>query len=107
MWGNACAVTGITEPALLRASHAKPWAEASDRERLDQSNGLPLAVHLDALVDAGLISFAKDGSMLISSRLGEDIIALYGLSNKLRLRNPSTPRQEKYLQYHRENVFQA
>ncbi len=105
MWGNACAVTGITEPALLRASHAKPWADANDAERLDPANGFPLVVHLDALFDAGLISFDSDGSMMISPRLGEETIALYGLSNKLRLRNPPTKRQEEYLQYHRKNVF--
>ncbi|MBR2982419.1 MAG: HNH endonuclease [Kiritimatiellae bacterium] len=105
MWGNACAVTGITEPALLRASHAKPWADANDAERLDPANGFPLVVHLDALFDTGLISFDSDGSMMISPRLGKDIISLYGLSNKLRLRNPPTKRQEEYLQYHRKNVF--
>lgn len=105
MWGNACAVTGITEPALLRASHAKPWAEATDAERLDPANGFPLVVHLDALFDAGFISFDSGGSMMISPKLGEDTIALYGLSNKMRLRNPPTKRQEAYLQYHRRNVF--
>lgn len=105
MWGNACAVTGITEPALLRASHAKPWADANDAERLDPANGFPLVVHLDALFDAGLISFYSDGSMMISPRLGKDTISLYGLSNKLQLRNPPTKRQEEYLQYHRKNVF--
>ena len=107
MWGNACAVTGITEPALLRASHAKPWADANDAERLDPANGFPLVVHLDALFDAGLISFDSDGSMMISPRLGKDTISLYGLSNKLQLRNPPTKRQEEYLQYHRKNVFQV
>jgi hypothetical protein len=106
MWGNACAVTGITEPALLRASHAKPWADANDAERLDPANGLPLAVHLDALFDVGLISFATDGSMLISPKLEPEAIALYGLSEKMRLRNVPTAEQEKYLQYHRRNVFQ-
>ena len=105
MWGNACAVTGITEPALLRASHAKPWADASDAERLDPANGFPLVVHLDALFDAGLISFDSDGSMMISPRLGDDAITLYGLSRKMRLRNPPTMRQEEYLEYHRRNVF--
>ena len=105
MWDNACAVTGITEPALLRASHAQPWADANDVERLDPANGFPLVVHLDALFDAGLISFDSDGSMMISPRLGDETITLYGLSRKMRLRNPPTPRQEKYLQYHRKNVF--
>ena len=106
MWDNACAVTGITEPALLRASHAKPWADANDSERLDPANGLPLVVHLDALFDAGLISFATNGFMMISPKLEPEAIALYGLSEKMRLRNAPTATQEKYLQFHRRNVFQ-
>jgi len=36
-WGGACAVTGIDLPDVLRASHAKPWADCtSDAERLDE-----------------------------------------------------------------------
>ena len=35
-WGGACAVTGVAIPEVLRASHAKPWAECgTDAERLD------------------------------------------------------------------------
>ncbi|WP_363321170.1 hypothetical protein [Paraburkholderia caribensis] len=26
---------------MLRASHARPWRDSSDRERLDPENGLP------------------------------------------------------------------
>jgi hypothetical protein len=29
-WGGSCPLTGITDPALLRASHIVPWAECSD-----------------------------------------------------------------------------
>lgn len=106
MWGNACAVTGITEPALLRASHTKPWADANDAERLDPANGLPLAVHLDALFDAGLISFDSHGKMMLSPKLAQEVTALLGLSGEMSLRNPLSDRQEEYLRYHRENVFQ-
>lgn len=70
-WGGKCPITGITEPALLRASHIKPWADSTDAERLDVHNGLLLAVHLDAAFDAGLISFDDEGRMLVSERLGE------------------------------------
>jgi len=42
-WGGTCAVTGIALPELLRASHAKPWAEcATDAQRLDVFNGFLL-----------------------------------------------------------------
>jgi hypothetical protein len=39
-WGGRCPLTGITEPALLRASHIVPWAECGDEQRLDVHNGL-------------------------------------------------------------------
>ena len=29
-WGGRCPITGITDPALLRASHFVPWAECDD-----------------------------------------------------------------------------
>lgn len=104
-WGNACAVTGIKTPALLRASHAKPWADSNDVERLDPDNGLPLAVHLDALFDAGLISFEIDGSMMLSPALDKSAVRLYGLDSGMRLCHPPTAKQEAYLAYHRDNVF--
>jgi hypothetical protein len=105
MWDNACAVTGITEPALLRASHAKPWADANDAERIDPANGLPLAVHLDALFDKGLISFDDKGRLLISSQLRSDVVSLYGLSTSLRLRRDPPASVCRYLEYHRKAVF--
>ena len=107
LWDGACAVTGVTEPTLLRASHAKPWSAPTitDAERLDPANGLPLVVHLDALFDAGLISFAESGAMRISSHLGNDVINLYGLNNSMRLRHKPTLAQERYLKYHRTTVF--
>lgn len=61
LWNGACALTGVDIPELLRASHAKPWSDASDRERLDPFNGLLLEVRFDQLFDQGLISFNDDG----------------------------------------------
>ena len=111
--GEELLFTSLLNTEGLKAKFSKlatedgPLSDANDVERLDPSNGLPLAIHLDALFDAGLISFDSDGAMMISPRLGEDPIALYRLSDKMRLRNPPTKRQEEYLQYHRKNVFQV
>ncbi|MDP5281416.1 HNH endonuclease [Sphingomonas sp. DG1-23] len=70
-WNGRCPLTGIEEPALLRASHIVPWAQcASDEERLNVHNGLLLAAHWDAAFDAGLVSFEDDGSALFSPHLG-------------------------------------
>jgi hypothetical protein len=78
-WDGRCPMTGITERALLRASHIKPWANCSDAERLDVHNGLLLSALWDAAFDRGLVSFAADGSVLASPRLGQkerDALAL-------------------------------
>ena len=39
-WGGRCPLTGITDVALLRASHIVAWAECDDAHRLDVHNGL-------------------------------------------------------------------
>ena len=72
-WNGRCAVTGVAQPRLLRASHIKPWAMCeTDGERLDVYNGLLLAAHLDAAFDAGLISFSDKGAILFSSKFTQD-----------------------------------
>jgi hypothetical protein len=47
-WGARCPITGITDPALLRASQIVPWAECGDAQRLDVHNGLLLSALWDA-----------------------------------------------------------
>ncbi len=57
-----CAITGLAVPALLRASHIKPWADCDDdKEQLDVFNGFLLSASLDAAFDSGVISVADDG----------------------------------------------
>jgi putative restriction endonuclease len=101
-WGGACAVTGVALPEVLRASHAKPWAEcSSDAERLDIFNGFLLSAHLDALFDRFLISFDDQGTLLLSPRITADMQARLGLNQPLRLRWLAAEHQP-YLYYHRE-----
>jgi hypothetical protein len=68
-WGGRCPITGITDPALLRASHIVPWSECEDAQRLDVHNGLLLSALWDAAFDAGLVSFADDGTAIASPEL--------------------------------------
>jgi HNH endonuclease len=84
-WGGRCPLTGITEPALLRASHIRPWAGCTDEQRLDVHNGLLLSALWDAAFDRGLISFADDGSVLASSNLGLKAREVLGLRAAPRL----------------------
>ncbi len=105
-WGGACAVTGIELPEILRASHAKPWAEcSSDAERLDVFNGFLLSANLDALFDRFLISFDDFGKILISHRLTHEQRGVLGLFSNLSLRWITTEHLT-YLKYHR-SLFTA
>ena len=105
-WGNACAVTGIEFPAILRASHAKPWADCTtDSERLDVYNGFLLTANLDALFDRGLISFDDDGLMIFSAEIPSEVRDELGLTEPLQLRWLSEQHRE-YLCWHREQVME-
>lgn len=104
LWGGACAVTGLDCTDVLRASHIKPWREATGKQRLDSGNGLLLAANLDALFDRGLIGFDDSGEMLVSSRLSAAHCAALGLPKALRFVPEGVG---EYLGYHREHVFQG
>ena len=103
-WNNVCAVTGCGISAVLRASHVKPWSRCNNRERLDPANGFLLAAHIDALFDQGLISFANDGTMLISERISPQECKRLRLP--VRLRRKPTNAERRFLAYHRQNVYQ-
>jgi hypothetical protein len=69
-WNGRCPLTGIADPALLRASHIVPWAECEcDELRLDVHNGLLLSALWDCAFDSGLISFSDVGVVLRSDSL--------------------------------------
>lgn len=105
-WQGRCPITGIDDPALLRASHIVPWAACvSDAERLDVHNGILLAAHWDAAFDAGLVSFEDDGSVLLSPHLGSVSRAMFSASRvpSVALTNGHRPR----VLWHRENIFRS
>lgn len=106
-WGGRCAVTGLDVPELLRASHAKPWKESDDRERLDVYNGLLLAVHLDALFDKGLITFEADGALRRSPQLTTDALDLLVQDSGSMMVERLTDMHQPYLAYHRSYVFRS
>jgi hypothetical protein len=100
-WGARCPITGLEQPELLRASHIKPWADCTtDAERLDVFNGLLLGAHVDAAFDAALISFADDGTLIISNRLMQRSREVLGLKEWMRI-DGLTPRHANYLAWHR------
>jgi len=99
-WCGRCPLTGIDEPRLLRASHIKAWASCeSNAERIQVYNGLLLAAHLDAAFDAGLISFADDGSILRDPALSDANFTALGVLPQARIE--VTPGHRAYLAWHR------
>lgn len=108
-WHGCCAVTGLAVPALLRASHIKPWRDCDDdRERLNLYNALLLAPHLDALFDGGWISFDDHGKIMISPNLSASDVHKLGVNDTMKVDAQHLHREHLvFLQYHRENLFLA
>lgn len=104
LWGNCCSVTRSKTLDAVRASHIKPWSASNDEERLDPANGLPLTANLDALFDAGLISFDAAGRLIVSSDLDVAERQIYALEGRTMTKIPAS-RTAEYLAYHRANVF--
>jgi hypothetical protein len=103
LWGR-CAVTGCEETQVLRASHLKPWAKSTNRERLDPHNGLLLSPNLDAALDAGLVTFDDEGRILLSSQLSSQDATSLGIDPKMKM-SLVDKRHLKYLRYHRQEIF--
>ena len=103
---NACRLTHVDQEEHLRASHCKPWRDASNEERLDGENGLLLTPTIDHLFDRGFISFANDGLVIVSPVAHRESLKRMGI-------DPTTPPnvggfslgQRRYIEYHRENVL--
>lgn len=104
IWDSRCCVTGSQILDAIRASHVKPWRDSTNTERLDPNNGLPLIATIDALFDAGLVTFSDDGKLLIARCINDAECELLGLAN-LRLTRKPNPELAGYLLYHRETVF--
>lgn len=97
IWGGdeKCAVTGLQIPALLNASHIKPWRDCdSKREKLSGCNGILLCVHLDRLFDRYLIGFEKTSmssprvrSLICSPKLKSkfSLLGIIGITGSLNL----------------------
>lgn len=99
-----CILTEIDMPDLLRASHIKPWAKSTHKERVDPDNGLLLAVHLDGLFDKGLISFDESGKVIISEKVTALTRRALSIDAEWQMKI-SGSRQAEYMRYHRTYRF--
>ena len=107
VWNHTCALSGITERALLQACHLVPWGEASPTERTCADNGLLLCGHLHLLLDAHLISFANDGNLLVSRSATAATKRLLAVTGVKKLRRELSETQMSFVQRHRERAITA
>lgn len=67
-YDNRCAITGISIPDFLVASHIIPWAE-NEAERLNPENGICLSSLYDKAFDRGFISFDEHNRVMLAPKL--------------------------------------
>lgn len=103
---HACRVTGVSNKALLIASHIKPWSESDNAERLDGNNGLLLSPHIDKLFDRGWITFTNSGDLLCAEPSIEQALLQWGVELPLNV-GIFNPKQAEFLEYHREEIYKA
>lgn len=100
-----CAVTGCQTIKILNSSHIKPWRYSNNKERLDIYNGLLLIPNLDRVFDRGLITFDIEGKIIISDLLDNNDRDKLGIKSEMSIKKIEEP-HKKYLEYHRQNVFE-
>lgn len=96
---SRCRLTGVSDLDFLTASHIKPWKDCDNQERLDGSNGLMLAPHVDRLFDRGWISFEDNGDVIVAKN-AIPVFKAWGLSENKNV-GEFTDAQRVYLSYHR------
>lgn len=105
-----CCLTGNPVPELLIASHILPWSQFPEH-RVNPSNGLCLAAHLDRAFDCGLIGFDHDLNLILSGHLKaylpddallREFVPLEG--TQLRMPEKFHP-NVNFLMKHRESIF--
>jgi putative restriction endonuclease len=101
---ESCRVTRVAEPRHLKASHIKPWRDATDAERLDGANGLLLSPHIDHLFDEGYITFSSGQELVIVPEVRDKLLDAWGIDSNVRVGEFSRE-QNAFLDYHRANVF--
>jgi putative restriction endonuclease len=101
-----CRITAVENLVHLRASHLKPWRDATNEERLDGENGLLLTPSIDHLLDKGFISFENSGELIISPVAHKPSLERMGVAtNRVVNVGSFTEGQRNFLNYHRDAVL--
>ena len=111
---NTCCVTGIKEPALLIASHIKPWRDSNPKtERTNPHNGLCLNSFHDRAFDKGFITLDKEYKIIISKRVSEVAMDaqtkdwFYSYENKQIVLPRKMAPWKQFIEYHNDVIFRG
>lgn len=105
---NTCQITKIENKELLEFCHIKPYALCEGKEELDAIdfyNGFLLYSPYNQLLDKGYISFEDNGNIILSKEVNFALKGALYLNESISI--DVHPKQEKYLKWHRENIFKG
>ena len=106
-YDSKCALSAITEPALLIASHIVPWSVDASL-RINPNNGICLNSLHDRAFDKGLISFSDELTTLYSSQLPLETASYLHEFGAETLTMPKRFRPAlDFLNYHRIKIFKS
>ncbi len=105
-----CAITGISIPELLVASHIIPWA-LNEKERLNPENGICFSALYDKAFDQGFISIDKNNRIILADKLRHYETEEFYMQHFACIKNQSIHLPEEhlpnplFLEWHRDCVF--
>lgn len=103
-----CPITMINDERLLIASHIKPWAVASDKERIDHKNGFMLSPLYDKLFDRGFMTFTNERKIVLSNWISPANKKRLGITDGQFVQLlPLDEERKAYLEFHRSSVFKG
>lgn len=105
-----CPFTKISDERLLVASHIKPSDSCIKEGKIDEAtdfhNGLSLSPTYDRLFDRGYITFTDDGDLVCGTEISSYSWGKLNITPSSFAKYNILPKgREKYLSFHRENVF--
>ena len=103
-----CPITMINDVRLLIASHIKPWAVATDTEKLDPKNGFMLSPLYDKLFDRGFMTFTEDRRIMLSNWITPMNKKRLGVEDGQFIQLlPLDEARQEFMKFHRSSVFKG
>lgn len=103
-----CPITLITDERLLIASHIKPWAVSTDKEKIDHKNGFILSPLYDKLFDRGFMTFTEDRRIMLSNWISPMNKKRLGIAEGQFIQQlPLDDARQEFMKFHRSSVFKG